>query len=384
MITVAHSHPVWLPQTQTWMYNQVRFLPQKIVSHVVCEHTENLDQFPVANVYPLREHSLPRYLWDKGLVKLALRHHSGWLLEKIREHRVDVVHSHFGHIAWRDMWACRKAGVAQVATFYGVDVNYLPSADPKWRRRYQELFDSVARVLCEGPHMASCIIALGCPPEKVSVQHLGVSLDELPFKPRRYEVGTPLKILIAASFREKKGVPYAIEALGRVRERVDLQITVVGDSAGSPASNAEKKRILNAIEEGDLRERVRMVGYLTFSGLLAEALDHHIFLSPSVTAKDGDTEGGAPVAVIEMAATGMPVISTRHCDIPEVLCHGVSGLLAEERDVSGIERYLIQLAQSPEGWEDLICAARKHVEKEFNARIQGERLAHLYHHALGR
>ncbi len=78
MTTVIHTAPVWLPQTQTWLYNQVRFLPADVACHVVCERTENLGQFGMANIHALREHSAPRYYWDKGLVKLGLRSHSGY------------------------------------------------------------------------------------------------------------------------------------------------------------------------------------------------------------------------------------------------------------------------------------------------------------------
>jgi colanic acid/amylovoran biosynthesis glycosyltransferase len=163
LTTVIHSFPFWLPQTQTWMYNQVKFLPEDVTCHVVCERTENLDQFAVPYIHALRERSLARYLWDKGLVKLRLRRHSGFLLERIRTLRADIVHSHFGHYAWRDMHACGKEGSAQVATFYGLDVNYVPAAFPQWRRRYLQLFDRVDRVLCEGPHMASCVVGLAVP-----------------------------------------------------------------------------------------------------------------------------------------------------------------------------------------------------------------------------
>ena len=90
------------------------------------------------------------------------------------------------------------------------------------------------------------------------------------------------------------------------------------------------------IEKYNLRSKVRLLGYQPFSVMLEEAYGHHIFLSPSVTASDGDTEGGAPVGIIEMTASGMPVISTTHCDIPEVIQNGVTGLLAEERDVEGL------------------------------------------------
>ena len=37
-----------------------------------------------------------------------------------------------------------------------------------------------------------------------------------------------------------------------------------------------------------------------------------------------------------MIATGMPIVSTRHCDIPEVVHYGTGDWLVEERDVTGL------------------------------------------------
>lgn len=383
MTTVIHSFRFWLPQTQTWMYNQVKFLPEDVTCHVVCERTENLDQFTVPNIYALRERSLARYLWDKGSVKLRLRRHSGFLLERIRTQRADIVHSHFGHYAWRDMYACGKAGSAQVATFYGLDVNYVPAAFPRWRGRYLQLFDRVDRVLCEGPHMASCVVALGCPEQKVRVHHLGVALDDLPFKPRTWDGKGAVRVLLAGSFREKKGIPYAIEALGRLRRSVELQVTIIGDADQSAASQAEKSRILEAIEAADLSDRVRLLGYQPHAKMVSEAYEHHVHMAPSVTAQNGDTEGGAPVSVVEMAATGMPVIASRHCDIPEIIEHEAAGLLAEERSVDGLAACLTRLLDRPDCWYDMAANARRRIEHEFDAARQGRRLARIYEELLG-
>ena len=112
----------------------------------------------------------------------------------------------------------------------------------------------------------------------------------------------PLRVLIAGSFREKKGIPYALEALGRLQQEIPLEITIIGDA--SERGEAEKLQILDTIKTHNLWPKTRMLGYQPHAILLEEAYRHHIFLSPSVTASDGDTEGGLPVSIIEMAATG--------------------------------------------------------------------------------
>ena len=97
-------------------------------------------------------------------------------------------------------------------------------------------------ILCEGPHMACCLKKLGCPSEKISVHHLGIEIDKIPFIPRKYTPGDSVRILIAASFREKKGIPYALEALGEFNKMVPVDVTIIGDSSYEKRSKIEKKK----------------------------------------------------------------------------------------------------------------------------------------------
>ena len=112
--------------------------------------------------------------------------------------------------------------------------------------------------------------------------------------------------------------------------------------------------------------------------ILSEAFQHHIFLSPSVTASDGDSEGGAPVVLIEMMATGMPVVSTTHCDIPEVVDYGKGDWLVAEHDVDALASRLIWLIEHPSEWIQLIQQGREHVERHFDASVQGVKLGEIY------
>lgn len=117
---------------------------------------------------------------------------------------------------------------------------------------------------------------------------------------------------------------------------------------------------------------------ITETFLFEEAYKHHIFISPSVTAKNGDTEGGAPVTVIEMAASGMPIVSTTHCDIPEVIEDGVTGLLAPERDVDKLVSRIQWFLKNNNSWEAMLRAGRQKSEREFDVRAQAERLGEIY------
>lgn len=393
-LRILHSFPTWLPPTQTWMYNQIIHLPDPWQAHVVCRQTANLDAFGVPNLHAYEDSPagrveaaasgrFTRSLEDRRFAGLPLRRlkdaaYRAYQAHIIQDIRPDIFHSHFGNVAWMDLRAIGGVDVPHVATFYGYDVNFACQSDPRWRKRYAELFESVAAIFCEGPHMAERVVKLGCPRTKVHVQHLGVDLDKIEFCPRQRAEGEALRVLIAASFREKKGIPFALAALGQLRHQIQLQITVIGDASNDLRSQKEKQEILEVVSKYSLEKEVEFLGYVSHERLMREAYDHHIFVSPSVEARSGDTEGGAPVVLLEMMASGMPVLSTTHCDIPELIRHGESGLLAEERDVSGLIRHLQWLIEYPERWPKMLRAARSRVEAEFDVRIQGQRQAELY------
>ncbi len=382
-LTVLHSFPVWLGQTLTWMHTQVAELQRLGVdAHVVCERTENLDQFWVNNIHCFANESRIKQKWDKGLRKLRVRRHLNYLVEIGEKTGATIVHSHFGNIGWANLGAVRKLGAKHVVSFYGLDVNKLPTQFPVWRKRYHQLFDEADLFLCEGSHMARCIVELGCPEHKVKVQHLGVAVERFEFKPRQWHPGEPLKVLIAASFREKKGVPYAVEALGMLRKEIPIELTIIGDAGADLASQQEKAKILHLLGSTGLIANTRLLGYQPHSVMMQEAYAHHVFLQPSVTASDGDTEGGAPVSIIEMLATGMPVVSTTHCDIPEVMRPEAVRFLAPERNVDALLEIVRIMIRDWQKLEEPLVNLRAYIEREYDYRTQVAHLAEAYRTVL--
>ncbi len=385
MAKIVHSVPVWLPMTEGWLYNQVSYLPKQIESYVVCHKTENLEQFAISNLHNVTGNVQWKFNLIRVLQRLGIPATGKYLLHVARESKADILHSHFGGTGWYDIGAAQACGLKHVVTFYGLDVTWLPRARPVWQKRYRELFTHIDKVLCEGTHMAKCLAELGCPKEKVLVHHIGVCVDAITFVPRVWHPGEPLRVLIAASFREKKGIPYALEALGvlqRNHPNLELGITIVGDANDSRSSQREKTKILTVLDQYDLLKCTKMLGFQPIPILFDEAYRHHIFLSPSISAADGDTEGGAPVTIIEMIATGMPIVSTTHCDIPGIIRHSETGLLAEERDVEGLVQHLTWYIDNPHAWHMMVTAGRRHIEAQFNAVIQGEQLARVYENLL--
>lgn len=93
---------------------------------------------------------------------------------------------------------------------------------------------------------------------------------------------------------------------------------------------------------------------------------------------NGDTEGRAPVSILEAQGTGLPVISSYHTDIPKVVVDGKSALLAPEKNVEMLAKHLEYLVEHPDVWEEMGRVGREHVEGEYDVVVQVGKLEKIY------
>jgi colanic acid/amylovoran biosynthesis glycosyltransferase len=374
---VAHCVPIYLPITETWIYGQLvqmcRYKPVVFTNSI-----QNLDIFPFEEIYVYQQYvDRPLQPWERIFFKVP--QYPPIYAQAMRERGVCLLHAHFGDEGFRLLTVRAILKIPMVVTFYGYDVSELPRRGPLWRWRLwlKLLFLMADRILAEGPYMRQSLIRLGCPSRKVKVQHLGVDIKKLSFAVRQFPANGPIRILIAASFREKKGIQYGIEAFARVAQKWNrLELVIVGDGPLRP-------QIERQIAQLGLGDKVRLMGYQPYERLIAIAQESHIVMAPSVTASNGDTEGGAPVFLIEAQAMGLPVVATRHADIPEVVQDGKTGYLAPERDIDALAERLEYLLDHPDLWPQLGTSGRQYVESEFSLKQQTERLEGIYDELLG-
>jgi colanic acid/amylovoran biosynthesis glycosyltransferase len=124
------------------------------------------------------------------------------------------------------------------------------------------------------------------------------------------------------------------------------------------------------------------LGSVSHQGFYDELNRAHVLVAPSQRAPDGDTEGGAPTVLIEAQAAGVPVVAYRHCDIPEVVLDGQSGLLAPEGDCDGLGERLREVLTHPERWAAFGRAGRAHVEAHYNILTEAPVLEARYAQCL--
>jgi colanic acid/amylovoran biosynthesis glycosyltransferase len=341
--TVAHVIRGYLPATQTFVYTQLTGL-RRHRPVVITDRARSRSEFPIASLVELTP---PAHVAQRARRRLAARRR-GWttifehrLAEELMSHGCTLVHAHFGPTGWKSLAAARRLGLPLVTTFYGFDLA-LPTSHPAWVDRYAQLFAQGNLFLCEGPAMVETLASIGCPRNRIRPQRIGIDVGALAFVPPQR--GGALTLLQAGRLVEKKGVDLSIRALARIRhEEPGTRLLVVGD--GPERTNLER-----LARELDVQASVEFLGSLSFSEYQRVCRSAHVGLQPSRVARDGDTEGGAPTVLLEMQAIGLPVVATRHADIPFVVADPHD--LVEEGDVPSLAAAILATSRlDEEAWQ---------------------------------
>lgn len=282
----------------------------------------------------------------------------------------DVFLVHFGY-AGALANKLRELGILkgkQATVFHGADISRRHILD-EHKQDYRNLFQQSELMLPISHLWQNKLIEMGCPPEKIHVTRMGIEPEKFNFQPRD-AFHTPLRIVSVARLTEKKGLDVAVKASAILKQRGgQFQYTIIGNG-----DQAQMMRDFIAREEVD--DCVTMPGFKPQEEIRQALNEADIFLLPSKTAADGDMEG-IPVALMEAMAVGLPVVSTFHSGIPELIENNVSGWLVKEDDAEALAETLLKLSEGAVDVAPVVAAARHKVETEFNQHIAYRELAQI-------
>lgn len=283
----------------------------------------------------------------------------------------DIIHCHFG-MNGRKGSVLRESGAIQgklITSYYGMDISYYIQAFGD--DIYKSLFDKGDLFFPISEVMKRQLIELGCDEKKIILHQIGMDCRRFLFTPRRLNADGQVRLVTIARLVEKKGVEYAIRAVAKLANvSQNIEYNIIGD--GSLREDLQR-----LIQELDVCDRVKLLGWKQQEEIVEILNNSHILLAPSVTAKNGDQEG-TPVAIMEAMAMGLPVLSTQHSGIPELIENGVSGFLVPERDVDALAEKLDYLINNPEIWPEIGQAARLYVEENYDINKLNDELVEIY------
>jgi len=379
-IDVLHVKETYLQKSEKW-FHYILNLNSQGRKWLACRFTNNLGEFPLGKTELIRvpQENLVARIINRASLRLIDRPvlwGASAYAAAVKSVQAAVVHAHYGPMGYvlsRDETIDKPV----VTSFYGYDISMLPRSS-FWKAAYARLFESGAGFIVEGSHMKQTLIDLGSDPKKAFIVRVPVNPEELPVKKHVDVAGCKRVILMCCNFVEKKGIPWALHAFALAHERMpNTELRIIGSGELQPA-------VINLIRELNLTNAVTLLGPQPHSVFVDEAMKADIFMQPSIVAKDGTTEGGAPTVLIEAQCMGLPVISSFHADIPEIVRDGESGHLVPESDIDSLSEAICNLLEEPRRWPEMGRRGREHAVEQHSPCAVARQLEEVYASVLSR
>ncbi|MEX2460149.1 MAG: glycosyltransferase [Paenibacillaceae bacterium] len=285
-----------------------------------------------------------------------------------------LIHARFGTSGIRMMPLKEKWRIPLVTSFHGCD---LPGTTrmKKYKKSLQRLFSigECFTVPCQA--MKNELIKHGCPVDKIAVQYSGINLNQFIYKERHFPANGSVRIVYVGRLVEKKGAEILIKAFQRVHQVFpQTRLSLIGDGV-------LKYKLKQLSKNLHIENVVDFTGALAHHEVSKHLEQADVFCLPSLKDRGGNQEG-IPNALKEAMACGLPVVSTFHSGIPELIEDGRTGHLVAENDVDGLAGKLIDLIGQPETWRRLGIHARIKIEADFDRQVQTAKLERLFDQVL--
>jgi colanic acid/amylovoran biosynthesis glycosyltransferase len=283
-----------------------------------------------------------------------------------------LIHAHFADDGAIALPLAKRLAIPLVVTCHGFDVlSNATAAKPSlsqrlYRSRKSQLQQSAKLFISVSDFLTRELIQQGFPAEKVVRHYIGIDTEKFQPNPT---IARALIVLFAGRLVEKKGCEFLLRAMADVQRMLpEVKLVILGDGPLRSSLEAIAAQTLNNYE---------FLGAQPAAIVQAWMARAQVFCVPSIRAACGDAETFGMVFA-EAQAMGLPVVSFASGGIPESVHHGVTGLLAPERDCEMLAQHLLRVLGDRDLWSRFSHAGPEFVRRNFDLRQQTRLLEGLY------
>jgi colanic acid/amylovoran biosynthesis glycosyltransferase len=267
-------------------------------------------------------------------VKLRFDFEINAVINLFKKLKIDLVFTEYGQTGAKMMKICQRLNIPLIVHFHGYDA-YQKDVLEEYRDKYRELFKYASRIIAVSHDMEKQLQTLGSPQNKILYNPCGPNDSFYKIMPDFHSD----QLLSVGRFVNKKAPFLTILAFKKALESCpNLKLMMVGDGY-----------LLDICKM--MSKALNLEASLTFAGAINHDQIHDFFaksfcfIQHSVVTAANDSEG-TPVGILEASAAGLPVISTRHAGIPDVVIHEKTGLLVQEFDINAMAASIVHVATS--------------------------------------
>jgi len=279
-----------------------------------------------------------------------------------RSQNVAVIVAEFGDTGAAIAPVAQQCQIPLVVHFHGHDAHRSSLLTPDMQQQYQLMFQTAAAVLVVSRFMWQTLADMGCPPEKLIYNPYGPRDKFFQIQPDYQPT-----VLSVGRFTDIKANYLVLLAFHQALQQVPAAQLVMAGS-GELLETCKTLTLVLGLQQA-----------VSFPGPVPHAQVHELFARAccfaqhSVMPSYGDAEG-TPNTILEASAAALPVIATRHAGIPDVVKHNSTGLLVEERDVTGMAAAMVSLLRNPALCREMGANGRQRVQSCFSSQQHLQRL----------
>ena len=211
---------------------------------------------------------------------------------------------------------------------------------------------------------------------------LPLGIEDLPAPPAAAppaETNAGLQVLFAGRFEPRKGIDVLFEAIPAVLERLpQARFRLAGDaSLPGPDGRSWQEAFFATPRGAACAGRVQVDGMLSDAALQAAYAAADLFVAPSRFESFG-------LVFVEAMRAGKPVIGCNAGGMPEIIAHGVNGLLVPPGDPAALADAIVTLLASVQERARMGQAGRRIYEERFTAPQMAQASLALYRKAQER
>ena len=363
MIKIAILTPNDALNAETFIKNHINHLPfEKVIIYggnfPYISDATNPDFFKKAIF--IFENKLRVFfgLKSKSYKAYCLKH----ILEK---EKVDLVFCEYLVTGAETLETIKGLNLPLIATALGYDISQYKVLEI-FKDKYISLFKYATNIVVVSNHMRTNLKVFNCPEEKITYSPASPNKDFFNLKP----IFNNQQLLAVGRFVEKKAPLLLIKVFALVSEEIPEAVLVM--AGDGPLLLASKK----LVHDYKLKDKVIFKGRISSQEHQELLKESCVFVQHSRLATDGDSEG-TPVAILEASAAGLPVVSTIHAGIPDVVLHDKTGLLSNEGDIEAMSNNIVSLLKSPQKAAMLGENGKTFVSKNFSLAKHISKLSQL-------
>ena len=284
------------------------------------------------------------------------------------ENRISLLHTHNYKSDIVGYFAAKLTGIPWVAT------NHVWHGTDRKLRAYEKLdaffLKFADKIVAVSAEIKRGLIKENIPDKKIEVIHNGIDLSAFNNRPAAAKLRTDLGIshgdfviVIAGRLSEEKGHEIFLKAAPEVsRRRKGVKFLIVGDGP-------LKGHLKSYTAAHNLTDQV------IFTGIRTDIPDIYSISSILVNASFIE---GLPLTILEAMASKLPVIATAVGAVPQVIKHGVNGILIEAGDFMRLSAEICALIDDSQKRELLAEQAYRDACANFNVAIMANSYRELY------